>query len=203
MLTLSVFVCYREDAQAPKRVSWAKSGTGSDIISKNGTLSSIHTSSYPRDTQNHHHHYPHSDTASILTGSTAGYRSQLPADVHPGAHIARLHHQPHPAPWTLGTPQHQWRLPAHLSAPASLRPASDSTSARAAHHRNCCQHLPHGRGTHHGASAKPGRLSGVGPNISAGLLKRSSCLRSHKLKHIGKDELEPISLLPLYGNCMM
>lgn len=80
MLTLSVFVCYREDAQAPKRVSWAKSGTGSDIISKNGTLSSIHTNSYPRDTQNHHH-YPHSDTASILTatGSTAGYRSQPPA----------------------------------------------------------------------------------------------------------------------------
>lgn len=70
----------KEDAQAPKRVSWARSGTGSDIISKNGTLSSIHTSSYPRDTQNHHHHYPHSDTASILTGSTAGYRSQLPAD---------------------------------------------------------------------------------------------------------------------------
>uniref|UniRef100_A0A8C1VLI4 Endothelial cell adhesion molecule a n=1 Tax=Cyprinus carpio TaxID=7962 RepID=A0A8C1VLI4_CYPCA len=69
----------KEDAQAPKRVSWAKSGTGSDIISKNGTLSSIHTSSYPRDNQNHHH-YTHSDTASILTGSTAGYRSQPPAD---------------------------------------------------------------------------------------------------------------------------
>uniref|UniRef100_A0A8C1WCJ4 Endothelial cell adhesion molecule a n=1 Tax=Cyprinus carpio TaxID=7962 RepID=A0A8C1WCJ4_CYPCA len=72
----------KEDAQAPKRVSWAKSGTGSDIISKNGTLSSIHTGYYPRDTQNHHH-YPHSDTASILTatrGSTAGYRSQPPAD---------------------------------------------------------------------------------------------------------------------------
>ncbi|XP_030603030.1 endothelial cell adhesion molecule a isoform X2 [Archocentrus centrarchus] len=31
----------KEDAQAPKRVSWAKSGMGSDIISKNGTLSSI------------------------------------------------------------------------------------------------------------------------------------------------------------------
>uniref|UniRef100_A0A673JSS5 Endothelial cell-selective adhesion molecule-like n=1 Tax=Sinocyclocheilus rhinocerous TaxID=307959 RepID=A0A673JSS5_9TELE len=72
----------KEDAQAPKRVSWAKSGTGSDIISKNGTLSSIHTGSYPQDTQNHHH-YPHSDTASILTatgGSTTGYRSQPPAD---------------------------------------------------------------------------------------------------------------------------
>ncbi|XP_050977453.1 endothelial cell adhesion molecule a [Labeo rohita] len=71
----------KEDAQAPKRVSWAKSGTGSDIISKNGTLSSIHTNTFARDTQNHHH-YPHSDTASILTatGSTAGYRSQPLAD---------------------------------------------------------------------------------------------------------------------------
>lgn len=69
-------MCYREDAQAPKRVSWAKSGSGSDIISKNGTLSSIQTNSYARDPRNHHH-YPHSDTASI---STAGYRSQPPAD---------------------------------------------------------------------------------------------------------------------------
>lgn len=71
----------KEDAQAPKRVSWAKSGTGSDIISKNGTLSSIQTSSYPRDPHNHHH-YPNYDTTSITTatGSTAGYRSQPPAD---------------------------------------------------------------------------------------------------------------------------
>uniref|UniRef100_A0A3Q0RFL7 Endothelial cell adhesion molecule b n=1 Tax=Amphilophus citrinellus TaxID=61819 RepID=A0A3Q0RFL7_AMPCI len=33
----------KEDAQAPKRVSWAKSNTGSDVMSKNGTLSSIAT----------------------------------------------------------------------------------------------------------------------------------------------------------------
>ncbi|XP_066507234.1 endothelial cell adhesion molecule a [Hoplias malabaricus] len=69
----------KEDAQAPKRVSWAKSGTGSDIISKNGTLSSIQSSPHPRDTHNHYQqHYPHhaTDTASIITatGSTAGYR---------------------------------------------------------------------------------------------------------------------------------
>ncbi|XP_051973984.1 endothelial cell-selective adhesion molecule-like [Xyrauchen texanus] len=75
----------KEDAQAPKRVSWAKSGTGSDIISKNGTLSSIHTSPHPQDIHNHHH-YPHthlaSDTASIITatGSTTGYHSHPPAD---------------------------------------------------------------------------------------------------------------------------
>ncbi|KAG9351513.1 hypothetical protein JZ751_022764 [Albula glossodonta] len=63
----------KEDAQAPKRVSWAKSGTGS-IISKNGTLSSITTSPNPRDYRYPNH--PGSDTASIITaaGSTMGYR---------------------------------------------------------------------------------------------------------------------------------
>lgn len=77
----------KEDAQAPKRVSWAKSGMGSDIISKNGTLSSIASSPHHKEPphhhhNNHHHHLqqypqrPPSDTASIITatGSTAGYR---------------------------------------------------------------------------------------------------------------------------------
>ncbi|XP_054482515.1 endothelial cell adhesion molecule a [Anoplopoma fimbria] len=75
----------KEDAQAPKRVSWAKSGMGSDIISKNGTLSSIASSPHHKEPShnhnNHHHlqHYPQrppSDTASIITatGSMAGYR---------------------------------------------------------------------------------------------------------------------------------
>ncbi|XP_056140431.1 endothelial cell adhesion molecule a [Lampris incognitus] len=80
----------KEDAQAPKRVSWAKSGMGSDIISKNGTLSSITSSPHHKDPSHHnnhhlhHHHHqlqqypqrPPSDTASIITatGSTAGYR---------------------------------------------------------------------------------------------------------------------------------
>ncbi|XP_018598304.1 endothelial cell-selective adhesion molecule-like [Scleropages formosus] len=63
----------KEDAQAPKRVSWARSGTGSDNISKNGTLSSLAASPRPH---NHCTHNPASDTASILTavGSAAGYR---------------------------------------------------------------------------------------------------------------------------------
>lgn len=59
---------------------------GSDIISKNGTLSSIASSPHhkepPHNHNNHHHHLqqypqrPPSDTASIITatGSTAGYR---------------------------------------------------------------------------------------------------------------------------------
>ncbi|XP_058482385.1 endothelial cell adhesion molecule a [Solea solea] len=76
----------KEDAQAPKRVSWAKSGMGSDIISKNGTLSSIASSPHHKEPSLHHnnlHHHlqqypqrPPSDTASIITatGSMAGYR---------------------------------------------------------------------------------------------------------------------------------
>ncbi|XP_049598147.1 endothelial cell adhesion molecule a [Syngnathus scovelli] len=76
----------KEDAQAPKRVSWAKSGMGSDIISKNGTLSSIASSPQHREQHNNHHHHqqhlqqypqrPPSDTASVVTatGSVAGYR---------------------------------------------------------------------------------------------------------------------------------
>ncbi|CAM5171619.1 unnamed protein product [Eretmochelys imbricata] len=61
----------KEDAVAPKTPSWAKS-SGSDIVSKNGTLSSVHTT---RD----HKLYPSkpaSDTASITTaaGSTVGYK---------------------------------------------------------------------------------------------------------------------------------
>ncbi|KAK2828906.1 hypothetical protein Q5P01_019940 [Channa striata] len=76
----------KEDAQAPKRVSWAKSGMGSDIISKNGTLSSIASSPHHKDPSHHHHNNHHqlqqypqrppSDTASIITatGSMAGYR---------------------------------------------------------------------------------------------------------------------------------
>ncbi|XP_029956612.1 endothelial cell adhesion molecule a [Salarias fasciatus] len=81
----------KEDAQAPKRVSWAKSGMGSDIISKNGTLSSNASSPHHKEPphlhNNHHLHHlqqypqrPPSDTASIITatGSTAGYRQRGP-----------------------------------------------------------------------------------------------------------------------------
>uniref|UniRef100_A0A3B3HX95 Endothelial cell adhesion molecule a n=1 Tax=Oryzias latipes TaxID=8090 RepID=A0A3B3HX95_ORYLA len=62
----------KEDAQAPKRVSWAKSGMGSDVISKNGTLSSIASSPHHRGYSRHHdsHHqqprHPASDTADDL-----------------------------------------------------------------------------------------------------------------------------------------
>ncbi|XP_026513663.1 endothelial cell-selective adhesion molecule [Terrapene carolina triunguis] len=74
--SISAFL-FREDAVAPKTPSWGKSSS-SDIVSKNGTLSSVHTT---RD----HKLYPSkpaSDTASITTaaGSTVGYK---PPHSHP------------------------------------------------------------------------------------------------------------------------
>ncbi|MEQ2262555.1 hypothetical protein XENORESO_015780 [Xenotaenia resolanae] len=57
----------KEDAQAPKRVSWAKSNTGSDIVSKNGTLSSIATS--PRSQDQPKFPYPYSPISASDTGS--------------------------------------------------------------------------------------------------------------------------------------
>ncbi|XP_054598512.1 endothelial cell-selective adhesion molecule isoform X2 [Nothobranchius furzeri] len=61
----------KEDAQAPKRVSWAKSNTGSDIVSKNGTLSSIATSPRSQDPHQPNFRYPYSpmsasDTSSVI-----------------------------------------------------------------------------------------------------------------------------------------
>lgn len=122
---------HREDAQAPKRVSWAKSTTGSDIISKNGTLSSIATSPPPRDPHhipNNHYPYPPGacDTASVLTasGSTAAYRLRPgePNPLHglPGYNGNRtpthtLHHHHHP--------QHH-----HQAHPHTRPPSSDSNS---------------------------------------------------------------------------
>uniref|UniRef100_A0A8C0H444 Endothelial cell adhesion molecule n=1 Tax=Chelonoidis abingdonii TaxID=106734 RepID=A0A8C0H444_CHEAB len=68
--SISAFL-FREDAVAPKTPSWGKS-SGSDIVSKNGTLSSVHTARDPKLYPSK----PASDTASITTaaGSTVGYR---------------------------------------------------------------------------------------------------------------------------------
>uniref|UniRef100_A0A4W5NLW9 Endothelial cell adhesion molecule a n=1 Tax=Hucho hucho TaxID=62062 RepID=A0A4W5NLW9_9TELE len=66
----------KEDAQAPKRISWAKS---SDVVSKNGTLSSITTANRPHQREPSSQQYPQlppSDTASNITatGSVSGFR---------------------------------------------------------------------------------------------------------------------------------
>ncbi|KAL7847266.1 hypothetical protein SRHO_G00222460 [Serrasalmus rhombeus] len=155
----------KEDAQAPKRVSWAKSGTGSDIISKNGTLSSVHSSPHPRDTHNHYqHNYPHphatSDTASIITatGSTAGYRPRpianlaTPERTLPGYNTdPTLPRQPPAPPSSNGG-----SLPRTEATPtADATPTSPPDWSQ---HR---QHLPDGGCAHHGASAESSWLSGV------------------------------------------
>ncbi|XP_029571216.1 endothelial cell-selective adhesion molecule isoform X1 [Salmo trutta] len=78
----------KEDAQAPKRVSWAKSGTGSDIISKNGTLSSIATSPHPGDPQQLKNFpyptAPASDTGSVLNAYRLRPRELNPLQGLPG-----------------------------------------------------------------------------------------------------------------------
>ncbi|XP_029301742.1 LOW QUALITY PROTEIN: endothelial cell-selective adhesion molecule [Cottoperca gobio] len=73
----------KEDAQAPKRVSWAKSNTGSDIISKNGTLSSIATSPRPRDPHQPNYHYPYSPTSTSDTGSVINAYQLRPGEANP------------------------------------------------------------------------------------------------------------------------
>ncbi|OCT72335.1 endothelial cell-selective adhesion molecule [Xenopus laevis] len=65
----------KEDAQAPKSLSWAK-GNESDIVYKNGTLSSVNT-------QRDHKLYPSkspSETASVITvaGSNIGHKQIYP-----------------------------------------------------------------------------------------------------------------------------
>ncbi|XP_039648003.1 endothelial cell-selective adhesion molecule isoform X1 [Perca fluviatilis] len=98
----------KEDAQAPKRVSWAKSNTGSDIVSKNGTLSSIATSPRPRDPPNYH--YPYSPTSTSDAGSVINAYQLRPGEAStlqglPGYNIggtpSRKHKRP---PSTNGGP---------------------------------------------------------------------------------------------------
>lgn len=100
MTCCSLFNC-REDAQAPKRVSWAKSTTASDIISKNATLSSIANSPTPQDPPNNHYPYSPRGCDSILTasGGTHLYPGK-PNPLHglPGYNINKMptHAQHHP-----------------------------------------------------------------------------------------------------------
>ncbi|XP_055736172.1 endothelial cell-selective adhesion molecule isoform X3 [Salvelinus fontinalis] len=72
----------KEDAQAPKRVSWAKSGTGSDIISKNGTLSSIATSPHPGDAQQLKN-FPYPTAPASDTGSVLNAYRLRPGELNP------------------------------------------------------------------------------------------------------------------------
>ncbi|KAK6295991.1 hypothetical protein J4Q44_G00337040 [Coregonus suidteri] len=74
----------KEDAQAPKRVSWAKSGTGSDILSKNGTLCSIDMSPHLRDPQQpNNFHYPYPTAPVCDTGSVLNAYRLRPGEPNP------------------------------------------------------------------------------------------------------------------------
>ncbi|XP_061637161.1 endothelial cell-selective adhesion molecule isoform X1 [Phyllopteryx taeniolatus] len=138
----------KEDAQAPKRVSWAKSNTGSDIVSKNGTLSSIATSPRPGD----HHcqpafHYPYSPSSTTDTRSVINAYQLRPGEANtlrglPGYNAggtpSRKHKRP---PVANGGPPQVVRLPpvrtegAQPQTPpaftASPRASSSSTLTRA------------------------------------------------------------------------
>ncbi|XP_071392443.1 endothelial cell-selective adhesion molecule [Centroberyx affinis] len=107
----------KEDAQAPKRVSWAKSNTGSDIVSKNGTLSSIATSPRPRDSHQPNFHYPYSPTSTSDTGSVINAYQLRPGEANtlqglPGYNLggtpSRKHKRP---PSTNGAPPQILRSP--------------------------------------------------------------------------------------------
>ncbi|XP_049582652.1 endothelial cell-selective adhesion molecule isoform X3 [Syngnathus scovelli] len=142
----------KEDAQAPKRVSWAKSNTGSDIVSKNGTLSSIATSPRPGDHHHHHHrqpafNYPYSPSSTTDTGSVINAYQLRPGEANtlrglPGYNAggtpSRKHKRP---PAANGGPPQLVRMPpartegAQPQTPpaftASPRASSSSTLTRA------------------------------------------------------------------------
>ncbi|KAM6931763.1 endothelial cell-selective adhesion molecule [Lycodopsis pacificus] len=97
----------KEDAQAPKRVSWSKSNTGSDIVSKTGTLSSVATSPRPRDV-----HYPYSPNGSVINAyqlrpGEASTLQGLPG-YNTGGTPSRKHKRP---PSTNGGPPQLLRSP--------------------------------------------------------------------------------------------
>ncbi|KAM7412932.1 hypothetical protein PAMA_020359 [Pampus argenteus] len=107
----------KEDAQAPKRVSWAKSNTSSDIISKNGTLSSIATSPRPRDPHQPNFHYPYSPISASDASSVINAYQLRPGEANtlqglPGYNLggtpSRKHKRP---PNANGGPPHVPRSP--------------------------------------------------------------------------------------------
>ncbi|XP_059930729.1 endothelial cell-selective adhesion molecule isoform X2 [Gadus macrocephalus] len=109
----------KEDAQAPKRVSWAKSNTGSDAASKNGTLSSIATTPRPRDPHPPAFHYPYTPVPTSDSGSVVHAYTLRPGDAGPlqglpgynGTPSGKLKRPP-PPPRANGVPPHAPRSPA-------------------------------------------------------------------------------------------
>ncbi|XP_065816133.1 endothelial cell-selective adhesion molecule isoform X2 [Labrus bergylta] len=103
----------KEDAQAPKRVSWAKSNTGSDIVSKNGTLSSIATSPRPRDPSAPNFNYPYSPMSASDASSVINTYQLRPGEGNTLQGLPGYNHG--------GTPmQKQKRTPTTNGAPPQL-----------------------------------------------------------------------------------
>lgn len=117
-LSNSLLYCHREDAQAPKRVSWAKSNTGSDIVSKNGTMSSIATTPRPQDPHQPNYHYPYSPVSGSDTGSVINAYQLRPGEANmlqglPGYNIGGTPLRKHKRPAsTNGGPPQVLRSPA-------------------------------------------------------------------------------------------
>lgn len=110
----------REDALAPKRVSWAKSTTGSDVLSKNGTLSSIATSPRPRDPHHPHFHYPYSPTPASDSSVINVYQLR-PGQANtlqglPGYNVGGTPPRKHKRPSTNGGPPQLLRSPSVATA---------------------------------------------------------------------------------------
>lgn len=106
----------REDAQAPKPVSWSKSNTGSDILSKNGTLSSIATSPRPQDPHQPNFHYPYSPTPASDSSVINAYQLR-PGQANtlqglPGYNIGGNPSRKNKRPSTNGGPPQVLRTPA-------------------------------------------------------------------------------------------
>ncbi|TWW77069.1 Endothelial cell-selective adhesion molecule [Takifugu flavidus] len=110
----------KEDALAPKRVSWAKSTTGSDVLSKNGTLSSIATSPRPRDPHHPHFHYPYSPTSASDSSVINAYQLR-PGQANslqglPGYNVGGTPSRKHKRPSTNGGPPQLLRSPSVATA---------------------------------------------------------------------------------------
>ncbi|XP_057694457.1 endothelial cell-selective adhesion molecule isoform X2 [Corythoichthys intestinalis] len=129
----------KEDAQAPKRVSWAKSNTGSDVVSKNGTLSSIATSPRPGDHQRQPaFHYPYSPSSTTDTGSVINAYQLRPGEANtlrglPGYNAGGTPSRKHRRPPTAngGPPQVVRMPPARTEGAQPQTPPAFTTSPRA------------------------------------------------------------------------
>ncbi|TKS80854.1 Endothelial cell-selective adhesion molecule [Collichthys lucidus] len=165
----------KEDAQAPKRVSWAKSNTGSDVGSKNGTLSSIATSPRPQDPHQLKFHYPYSPTSASDSSVINAYHLR-PGEGNtlqglPGYNIGGTPSRKHKRP-----PSANGGPPQVLRSPCGGHPqqdcggsASGATSTHCVPANERLHSDTHGSCRSHGACSKPSRLTGVaGRSVSAG-----------------------------------